>query len=139
MLSKRNHRRFYKKAPALNRENLINSPENNTFDLKMLLLVTMHNRYNNIFLLVRQLNNILQTDDKMSEMLKKYKFIKNLRRIYFQQHQSYSVIKCNEPFCGTCQCIKVGNSFKFGNKDFIINADMYCAATYRTLYIQPYV
>lgn len=71
MLSKRNHRRCYKKAPALNRENLINSPENNTFDLKMLLLVTMHNRYNNIFLLVRQLNNILQTNDKMSEMLKK--------------------------------------------------------------------
>lgn len=128
-----------KKALALNRENLINPPENNISDLKILPLVTTHNPNNkNITPVVRQLNDILQTDEKMSEVLKNYKFInskrqpKNLRRILckssFQQHSSYSVNKCNDPRCGTCQYIKVGNSFKFGNKDFIINADMSCAS-----------
>lgn len=30
--------------------------------------------------------------------------------------------------CGTCQYIKVGNSLKFGDKDFIVNANMSCAS-----------
>lgn len=58
------------KALALNRANLINPPEISTSDLKMLPLVTTHNPIN-IIPVVRQLNNILQTDEKMSEVLKK--------------------------------------------------------------------
>lgn len=127
-----------KKALALNRENLINPPENNTSDLKILPLVTTHNPNDiNIIPVVRQLNNILQTDEKMSEVLKKYNFInskrqpRNLRRILCKssfQRQSYSVSKCNDPRCGTCQYIKVGKSFKFGDKVFIVNANMSCAS-----------
>lgn len=61
-----------KKALALNRENLINPSENNTSDLKKLPLVTTHNPNDiNIIPVVCQLNNILQTDEKMSEVLKK--------------------------------------------------------------------
>lgn len=76
MLSNKNHRRWYQEASALNRENLSYPPENNTSDLRILPLVTMHNPNNIIIIpIVRQLNNILLTDEKISDVLKKVQLI----------------------------------------------------------------
>lgn len=50
-------------------------------------------------------------------------------QVFFSPRQSYSVKKGQYPCWGTWKYIKVGNSFKFGKKDFIINANMPWAST----------
>ncbi|XP_062612861.1 uncharacterized protein LOC134274600 [Saccostrea cucullata] len=126
-----------KEAIKLNREYLINPTRSQTSDLKILPLVTTHNpRNKNITSTVRQLNNVLKTDEEMAKVLEKYKFInskrqpRNLRRILckssFHQQHLYSVKKCSDLRCGTCNYMKTGSTFNFGNKDFTVKADMTC-------------
>lgn len=126
-----------KEAIKLDREYLINPTRSQTSDLKILHLVTTHNpRNKNITSTVRQLNNVLKTDEEMTKVLEKYTFInskrqpRNLRRILckssFHQQRLYSVKKCSDLRCGTCNYMKTGSTFNFGNKDFTVKADMTC-------------
>ncbi|XP_062571387.1 uncharacterized protein LOC134233429, partial [Saccostrea cucullata] len=65
-----------KKATEIDRETLINSSNSDNPDTSILPLVTTYNpRNRNITPTVRHLNNLLQTDEKMSKVLEKYKFI----------------------------------------------------------------
>lgn len=131
-----------KKARELNRENLINKPTTNCITSPRILpFVTTHNpRNSNVTPIVRQLNDLLKTDEKMGKVMEKYTFInskrqsKNLKRLLcksdFQdksQSKIFSVTKCADRRCGTCPFLREGNSFQFNNKIFTVNSDMSCS------------
>ena len=74
----------FKKASELDREELINPKPRNENNTQILPLVTTYNSRNkNITPIVRQLNNILKTDDNMSQAMLNVKFINSKR-----QHKS---------------------------------------------------
>ncbi|XP_062604091.1 uncharacterized protein LOC134265884, partial [Saccostrea cucullata] len=123
-----------RKAKELDREELINPTPNDEENIKILPLVTTYNPKNpNITPIVQNLNEILKTDEEMSNVLSKFKFInskrqpKNLRRILCPSKitkSTKSVTKCKDPRCGTCSVLREGTSFNFRGKDFFINSDM---------------
>ena len=116
-----------KKASELDREELINPKPRNENNTQILPLVTTYNpRNKNITPIVRQLNNILKTDDNMSQAMLNVKFInskrqpKSLRRILCASKMTTSqksVTKCKDSRCGTrcgtCPYLKLGPSFNF--------------------------
>ena len=69
-----------KKAKEINRDELINPTPRNDQETKILPLVTTHNPRNlNITPVVRNLNEILKTDEEMARVLSKFKFINSKR------------------------------------------------------------
>ena len=97
-----------KKASEVDREELINPKPRNENNTQILPLVTTYNpRNKNITPIVRQLNNILKTDDNMSRAMLNVKFInskrqpKSLRILLCASKMTTSqksVTKCNEIF-----------------------------------------
>jgi hypothetical protein len=129
---------WIQKATNMDQQQLINPPTFENAGLNALPLVTTHNPKNrNITLFVKHLlNTILQTDDKMSKALEKFKFInskrqaKTLRRIlcksHFRKNNTFAIHKCSVPRCGTCQYVKEESVFKIGSRDFKVNNSMSC-------------
>ena len=125
-----------KKAKEIDRNELINPTPRNDNETKILPLVTTYNPRNlNITPVVRNLNEILKTDDKMSRVLSKFKFInskrqpKNLRRMLCPSEfksTKHTVRKCKDKRCGTCPYLQQGTSFTFDNYVFHVNSDMSC-------------
>ena len=125
-----------KKAKEINRDELINPTPRNDQEAKILPLVTTYNPRNlNITPAVRNLNEILKTDEEMARVLSKFKFInskrqpKNLGRMLCPSKFSKStntVRKCKDKRCGTCPYLREGASFNFGSYVFHVNSDMTC-------------
>jgi hypothetical protein len=112
-----------KKAKDLNRKNIINQIAiDESTNSRILPFVTTHNTKNpNVTPFVRQLNDLLKTDEKMEKVLNNYKFInskrqpKNLKRLLcksnFQEKsdkKTFTVTKCNDRRCGTCPYLREG-------------------------------
>ena len=80
---------------------------------------------------------ILKEDDKMRNILTKYKLIKSKRQPYnlkrlltkakFTSNNTPKVTKCNKPTCGLCIHLLEGHSFTFRcGKNFTIHENMSC-------------
>lgn len=83
----------------------------------------------NIIPVVRQLNNILQTDEKMFEVLKKYNFInskrqpRNLRRILCKssfQRQAILSASVTIPAVELANLLKSGNRSSSGTRTLLL-------------------
>ena len=131
-----------KKAKDLNRKNIINQITiDESTNSRILPFVTTHNTRNpNVTPFVRQLNELLKTDEKMEKVLKNHIFInskrqpKNLKRLLCRSNfreksdkKTFTVTKCNDRRCGTCPYLQEGNSYNFTTKEFTVNSNMTCS------------
>ena len=106
-------------------------------DDDVLTYVSTHNPCNNeMFGVLKNNFNILNTDQKMKEVIKGSKIIKskrqlpNLKRLLtksaFSDDDTYRVSKCGEPRCGLCHHLIEGSTLTIGKCTFYVKTNMTC-------------
>jgi ribosomal protein S27E len=125
-----------RKAISIPRTQLLNhtSKENES----IIPYISTYNPQNKeLFSVIHNNMQILNTDNRMKEILTKHKITKckrqlpNIKRIlsrslYTEESQHATVTKCNNPRCGLCGYIIEGESFNFNGKVFYVKQSMNC-------------
>ena len=108
----------------------------NDGEIRILPFVHTYNpRNGNINSIIHQLNNVLREDEQTKSIYESCRFInskrqsKNLKRILCSsqfEDPNYSVTKCMDQRCGTCNYITEGSTYNFSGRNFRINTNMSC-------------
>jgi hypothetical protein len=117
------------KAKGYDRSALL-SPLNQENKQEIIPFVHTHNpRNQNLTSLIHQLNNILRQDESTEKIFQNVKFInserqpKSFKRILcksnFNDSNFYTVAKCRDSRCTTCQYITEGYTYSFNGKLFL--------------------
>lgn len=125
-----------KKALSIPRSKLLESNDNNADDITP-FISTYNPKNKEIFGIIKNNMDVLNSDQTMARIIKETKIIKckrqlpNLKRLltksdFNKTRTSAKVSKCKEPRCGLCKHLKEGSTITLKDKTFHVKESMTC-------------